>query len=249
MAASTVPANNLEFVKTCNLFREFLSVYYPNLKDISYNEWVQAAPDHKAALLYVKFYQEVTLAWYNAVTSKGVVFVSQEDGVSTVLQYLMKNVPTITEEPDRYTAEYVYTVCYNCLFSLWRSRKGDQLRAASEVCPEFTVDVPGTIFGYTVKVGAHINLFSLVPSTDMDVETKQTLEAMWNIVHHMGPKAEKVVNHLINPKDTLHKVSKSSPERPTDRLADVTVTAAEYQEIIAELQEKLLPYKDAICMF
>lgn len=249
MAASTVPANNLEFVKTCNLFSEFLSVYYPNLKDISYNEWVQAASDHKAALLYVKFYQEVTLAWYNAVTSKNVVFISQEDGVSTVLQYLMKNVAQISDDSDRFTAEYVYTVCYNCLFSLWRSRKGEQTRSSNEVSPEFTVDMPGTVFGYTVKVGAHIDLFNLAPSEDLDIETQQTLEAMWNVVHHMGPKAEKVVNHLINPKDTLHRVSKSSPERPIDRLADVTVTELEYQEILAELREKLRPYKDAICMF
>lgn len=247
MSSTAQPANNFEFVKTRNLFKEFLSVYYS--KNISYNEWVQAEPDHKAALLYVKFYQEVTLAWYNAVTSKNIVFISQDEGVSTVLQYLMKNVDIISQDEERFTAEYVYTVCYRCLFSLWRSRKSEQLRAASEVCPEFTVDVPGTIFGYTVKVGAHVNLFDLVPSTDMDVETKQTLEVMWNIIHHMGPKAEKVVNHLINPKDTLRRVSKSSPERPIDRLADVTVTESEYQEILAELREKLLPYKDAICMF
>ena len=245
MAASTVPANNLEFVKTCNLFREFLSTYYP--KDISYNDWVQAAPDHKAALLYVKFYKEVTLAWYNAVTSKNIVFISQEDGVSTVLQYLMKNVDIISQDEERFTAEYVYTVCYRCLFSLWRSRKGDQLRSGCEIDPALLAAFLHIAHGREHE--GKLDIFSLLPSEDLDLETQQTLETMWNVIHHMGPKAEKVVNHLINPKDTLRRVSKSSPERPIDRLADVTVSEEEYQEIITELREKLLPYKDAIFMF
>lgn len=245
MSSTAQPANNFEFVKTRNLFREFLSVYYP--KNISYNEWVQAEPDHKAALLYVKFYQEVTLAWYNAVTSKNVVFISQDDGVSTILQYLMKNVDIISQDEGRFTAEYVYTVCYRCLFSLWRSRKGEQLRSNYEIGSELLAT-----FLHIARDREHDgkpDIFDLLPSEDSDLETQQTLEAMWNVIHHMGPKAEKVVNHLINPKDTLRRVSKSSPERPIDRLADVTVSEEEYQEIVAELREKLLPYRDSIFMF
>ena len=95
-------------------------------------------PEDKAVLLYVTFYQEITLAWYNAVVSKGIVYVTQEDGVSTVLQYLMKNVDKISEDEARYAPQYIYKVCYNCLLSLWRTRGTDMQRCNSEISNEYT---------------------------------------------------------------------------------------------------------------
>jgi hypothetical protein len=44
-------------------------------------------------------------------------------------------------------------------------------------------------------------------------------------------------------------VAKCSTERPIDRLADVTVSDAEYAEIIKELKVKLAPYKEIILGF
>lgn len=224
-------ANNYQFVQTRNLFKDYLSGYP---KNPTFEEWNSAEEDDKASLLYVTFYSEITLAWHNAVTSLGIVHVTQEDGVSTVLQYLMKNVDKITADPKRYSPNYIYRVCYNCLLSLWRTRGTDMQRCASEISNEYT---DGDI---------DINLWDLVPSEDDDYETLQTKEAIWTIIRHMGPKAEKVVNHLINPGDTLHKVSQSSSERPIDRLADVSVNSVEYEEIMAELRIQLAPYKDAL---
>ena len=227
-------SNNHQFTLTRNMFRDYL-VGYP--ETLTYEEWNKADAEDKAALLYVTFYQEITLAWYNAVTSLNVVYVSQEDGVSTVLQYLMKNVAKISEDQKRYSPNYIYRVCYNCLLNLWKTRGTDRQRCAAETSNEYTEN------------GADINLWDLVPSEDDDIETQETKEAIWNIIRHMGPKAEKVVNHLINPGDTLHKVSQSSSERPIDRLADVSVTTDEYEAIIAELRVKLEPYKDVLLTF
>lgn len=227
-------ANNHQFILTRNMFREYLTSYPKNL---TFTEWNQADPDDKAALLYITFYQEVTLAWYNAVVSKNVVYISQEDGVSTVLQYLMKNVDKITADENRYSPKYIYTVCYRCLLSLCKSRGTEQQRCACEMSNEYIED------------GTDINLFDLVPSEDDDIETQETKEAIWNIIRHMGPKAEKVVNHLINPTETLHKISQSSSERPIDRLADISVTDDEFTEIVAELKVRLAPYKDVLLTF
>ena len=227
-------ANNYQFIQTRDMFRDYLSGYPKNL---SYAEWIKADADDKAALLYVTFYQEITLAWCNAITSNKVVYVSQEDGVSTVLQYLMKNVDKIADDENRYSPRYIYKVCYNCLLSLATTRGADQKRSICEISNEYTE-------GDTL-----VNLWDLVPSEDDDIETQKTKEAVWNIIKHMGPKAEKVVNHLINPSDTLHKVSQSSSERPIDRLADVSVTPAEYETIIAELKIQLAPYKDILLTF
>ena len=240
-------ANNSQFIQTRNMFRDYLSGYS---KNPTYEEWKSAAADDKACLLYVTFYSEVTLAWYNAVVSKGVVYVTQEDGVSTVLQYLMKNVSIIMNDPKRYTSEYIYTICYNCLLSLWRTRGTDMLRCSLEIPNECDVSAESTIYSPQLSgIGTTVNLWDLVPSAEDDYDTQETKEAIWNIIRHMGPKAEKVVNHLINPKDTLHKLSASSKERPTDRLADVSVSPAEYEAIMSELRERLLPYRDLLLTF
>ena len=227
-------ANNSQFVQTRNMFRDYLSGYS---KDLSYTEWKSADVDDKAALLYIKFYQEITLAWCNAVVSRNIVYVSQEDGVSTVLQYLMKNVSVIEADEERYSPKYIYKVCYNCLLSLWKTRGTDMQRCSAEISNEY------------VEGGVSVNLWDLVPSEDDDVETQETKEAIWNVIRHMGPKAEKVVNHLINPGDTLHRISQSSSERPTDRLADVSVTISEYEEIVEELKVRLAPFKDVLLAF
>ena len=149
----------------------------------------------------------------------------------------MKNVDKISKDSKRYTAEYIYQVCYNCLLSLWRTRNTERLRCSCEISNEYAED------------GVSVNLWDLVPAEDDDIETQQTKEAVWTIIRHMGPKAEKVVNHIINPGDTLHKISQSSSERPLDRLADVSVSKKEYDEIVEELRVRLAPYKDLLLQF
>jgi len=227
-------ANNYQFIQTRNMFRDYLSGYP---KNPTFEEWNQAPEQDKAALLYVTFYQEITLAWHNAMTSFGIVYVTQEDGVSTVLQYLMKNVEKISEDEARYSPKYIYRVCYNCILNLWKTRGTDMQRSTAEISNEYT---EGDVI---------VNLWDLVPSEDEDYETQQTKEAVWNIIRHMGPKAEKVVNHLINPSDTLHRVSLNSSEGKLDRLAEISVTKAEFDEIIAELRIKLAPYRDLLYTF
>lgn len=227
-------ANNSQFIQTRNMFREYLSGY---TNSVSYDEWKNADTEDQAALLFVVFYQEITLAWNNAVVSRNIVYVSQEDGVSTVLQYLMKNVEKIMADEKRYTPQYIYQVAFNCLLALCNTRGTDQKRSSCEVSNEYT------------DGDAEVNLWDLVPSTDADPETEQIREAIWEIIRRMGPKAEKVANHLINPGDTLHKISRSSSERPTDRLADVAVTKAEFEAIVAELKVQLAPYKGLIFNF
>lgn len=223
-------ANNYQFIQTRNMFREYLSGYPTPL---TYDAWKNAEEDDKAALLYITFYQEVTLAWCNAITSRGISYVTQEDGVSTVLQYLMKNVNLIMADSNRYSSKYIYRVCYNCIGCLPRVAS-EKMRDSSDIS---NIYIDGDI---------EVNLWDLVPSEDDDLETCQTKEAIWNIIRHMGPKAEKVVNHLINPTDTIGRVPSMSKERATDRLADIIVSESEYAEIIRELKIRLAPYKDVL---
>lgn len=224
-------SNNYQFIQTRDMFRDYLSGYPENP---TYTEWKNAAEEDKAALLFVTFYDEITLAWYNTIVVFDTVFITQEDGVSTVLQYLMKNVEKINEDEKRYTSQYIYRISFNCLASFRGTQGTAMKRSTLEISNEYT------------EGDVTVNLWDLVPSEDEDIETQKTKEAIWEIIRRMGPKAEKVVNHILNPDETLHKIAQSSSERPLDRLADVSVTKAEYEEILEELKVRLAPFKSSL---
>ena len=223
-------ANNYQFIQTRDMFRDYLVGYS---KETTYEEWKNAEAVDQVALLYVTFFQQVTLAWYNAITSRGISYVTQEDAISIVLQYLMKNVSKIMEDETKYSSNYIYRVCYNCIGCLPRP-EGEKMRDACVISNEY---VDGDVT---------VDLFDLVPSKDDDPETAEIKEAVWEIIRHMGPNAEKVVNHILNPDETLKRVSKNSSAGKIDRLADISVSEEEYKAIITELKVKLAPYKDAI---
>lgn len=83
---------------------------------ITFDEWFSLPDSHKAAALYINFYNQITLAWTKAKAD----FTDDEDGLSIVMQYLMKNVPIIECNPKRYSANYIYRVAENCMKCLRR---------------------------------------------------------------------------------------------------------------------------------
>jgi hypothetical protein len=85
---------------------------------ITFEEWFTLPDSHKAAALFINFYNQITLAWTKAKAD----FVEDEDGLSTVMQYLMKNVPIIETNPNKYSETYIYRVAYNCMGCLRRSK-------------------------------------------------------------------------------------------------------------------------------
>lgn len=99
-----------EFALTKDIFSEYVDYHDP----LSYDEWVAIPNDHKAAVLFCQFYDQITLAWYKLVSD----YVSEADGIEEIMQYLNKNVTKILQDPNRFTPAYIYTVCYNCLYCL-----------------------------------------------------------------------------------------------------------------------------------
>ena len=106
MANSTV---RTPFYETRNLFINYLGYTKP----LSYDEWNALPSEDKAAALYVQFFNEISWAWYKQDTF--LRYSTDEDGVSTVLQYLQKNVAILEKHPERFTPAYIYRVSYNCL--------------------------------------------------------------------------------------------------------------------------------------
>lgn len=213
-----------QFRATRTLFLESVHDYqFP----LTYEAWASAPADYKAVLLFVNFFDQIELAWYNERFSYGRA--EDDDAVSEVLQYLMKNVPLIEADPKRFKPAYIYRVAANCISCVGASQVSinhDKLEVSNEV---------------TGDDGSVINLYDLEPSEDEDYEVAQARKAVWAVVDRMGPKAQKVVNKLINPTDAL---SATRNKNIGDKLQDISVSKKEYDEIMAELRVQLADYAD-----
>lgn len=91
---------------------------------MTYEEFVSCKPEYHAAILYIQFYKEITLAWYKAKS----FYADAEEGVSTVMQYLLKNTPKIIQDSNRFKPTYIYRVAYNCLYCISHDRSNDKFR-------------------------------------------------------------------------------------------------------------------------
>lgn len=196
---------------TFNSFRSFLNYTSP----LSYDEWSALADDCKAAALYVQFYDQISLAWYKTRS----FYTPEEDGVSTCLQYLMKNVPVITEKPERFTASYIYRVAYNCMYCICHDIKKDRERYELE-CSNIVVS----------ETGDELDLFDTIVD-DEDILKEKQREEFWATIEAIGDDAVAVVSRLLGSTD------KSLPK----------VSEARREEIMEELKTKLVMYLDVFC--
>ena len=118
------------FAAARDMFRDYTGYTKP----LTYEEFEELPHDHKAAVLFVQFYDQITLAWFKCKS----LYADDENGVSTMLQYLMKQVnpdkktgqPVLTKA--RFNAKYIYRVAYNCLYCICHDIKADKERFAIE---------------------------------------------------------------------------------------------------------------------
>ena len=101
-----------EFKTTYNLFKSYVESYISDTKSLDFESWMKLPQDLKAAALFVVFYEQITLAYIKLKTDA----CSEEECVSEVIRYLLKNVSKIENDPKRYRKSYIYTVAYNCIY-------------------------------------------------------------------------------------------------------------------------------------
>lgn len=102
-----------QFAMTREMFANATTAYkFP----MSYEDWMNVPEDYKCAALFVNFYDQIVLAWQKQKT----YFLEDEDAVSIVIQYLLKNVDKIKADRKRYTAAYVFTVACNAIIGFTR---------------------------------------------------------------------------------------------------------------------------------
>lgn len=172
--------NASPFYATCIMFRDYIGYTEP----LSFEEWSSLDDDKKAAALFVQFFEQITLAWHKVKS----FYTLEEDGVSTMMQYLLKNVPVIEDKPSRFSAAYIYRVAYNCLYCICHDIKVDRDRYEKEMsniqtCGDNNDD--------------EIDLFNTVV-TDEDVVDVIDRERFWELIEDMGEDTIEVVNKLIN---------------------------------------------------
>ena len=213
-----------QFHQTKVRFREFANYQRP----LSYEEWMDAPDECKAAILYVQFYDQITLAWMKTHS----VYSDINDGVSEILQYLNKNVEKIKSDRKRFTPAYIYKVAYNCLYCLCRDPNLHR-RAYENEC--------SNIVGYGED---ELDLFNTVIDDEDDRDSKFDMDGrraylmnatrMWDIVEGMGMKAKLVVAKLLGESSYTQKELGSVSEEET-------------QEIIKELRVRLAKFASAFC--
>lgn len=166
------------FKATQIMFKEYLGWEGPT----TYEEWMACDESDKAAILYVQFYDQITLAWYKTKS----FYTLEEDGVSTVLQYLMKNVPVIEKAESRFSAPYIYRVAYNCLYCICHDIKIDRERFEKE-----TSNIQGT------EDGDSVDLFALIES-GFSIEAEISRDNFWRIIESLGEDTLTFVDCTIN---------------------------------------------------
>lgn len=171
-----------EFYETRSLFRPYLQYTEP----YSFEEWLALPEDHKAAALYVQFFDQIILAWYKSKS----FYASEQEGVETVLQYLCKNVPLIEAKESKFSSRYIYRVAYNCLYCISHDRKCDIDRwekEMSDVCEDAS--------------GCTVSMFDFLADDGKedpyDLERRAVKQKFWSIIES-DEDTVAVVNHLIN---------------------------------------------------
>ena len=199
---------------------------------MEYSTWMELDADYKAAALFVNFYRVIVLAW--SKFNKPVI--TTDVAVSAILDKLQHIIPALMDTRVNskqnqtygflaYTEPYIYTACYRAILD---ESKGVlvNLRYHLETSNEASDWTEDDV----------IDLFDLIGYYDEPIEDVRTREALWTIIENMGPKALKVVDHLING-SSLRKSHKGDG----DLLADVSVSADEYPLIVKELKKKIAP--------
>lgn len=244
------------FYETRNLYRTYTGYTEP----LSFEEWAKRPQGEKAALLFVQFFDQITLAWEKA---NAFDFIEGEEGVSIVLQYLEKQVAQdqyykkddpkkkasaefrkknpdkfftttrriIEEDPRKFTPAYIYRVAYNCMYCICHDLKSVQDRWDNETS------------AITIYDGKELSVFDQI--ADYSGSAEQVAEDLtfetefWRVVEDAGLTAEKVMRYLLSgDANDLKKANPRSKQYENDPLRDIEVSPEMLEEVIEDLRTR-----------
>lgn len=202
IATSTIDVSNMgsPFYATKKLFTEYVAYSAP----LSYDDWMTVSENQKAAVLYVQFFEQITLAWYKVRS----FYAQEEDGVSTMMQYLQKNVPLIKENRKKFTPQYIYKVAYNCLYCICHDIKRDKMRWETE-CSNI------------VACGDDVlDLFDTVAAEPDFLDGYELRNNFWGALEALGDDAQTVVADILEGTST-RAINKKRRAEILDKIREV----------------------------
>lgn len=205
-----------QFVETKRMFESAVGVKYP----LSYEGWLAVKDDLKAVALYVQFYDAITLAWSKARSE----FTPDEDGVSILMQYLIKNVPIITSDKKKYNPQYIYRIAYNCMGCLRRvQRDADRYNLTQS-----------NIVG---DGDEEFDIFEKIISDEFDLmeyaEKRRYETEIQCIIEVLDDNSKKLVEYLLGGK----KLGKRVEVKKDDIMADLRIKFAKYRNTYCGYKE------------
>lgn len=170
------------FEETKTMFQGALMPYVFPDQEITYDDWIGIPDGLKAAALYVNFYSNIMLAWFHAKAN----FTSDDDGVSTVMQYLQKNVDKIREHKERYKSSYIYKIAYNCLGCLRRNVKTKFWYENSVSQYQLDDDHVADVFDW------------IIDESELDTLNACLTKELWNVISSQNDCIQVILEALIN---------------------------------------------------
>ena len=204
-----------QFVETKNRFMnavESIGIKIP----VTYEEWMCIDDRYKAITLYCNFYNQITLAWDKAKAT----FIDEELAVSTLMQYIIKNVSIIKENPKKFKPSYIYTVAYNSMGALRRvKREQDRFDFTTS---QFVSNGSDEIDLFATMIGEDVDMINKIYGNKYDA-------AIWQIISNMDLRTKDMIAYLLG-----------APRLPA--------RAANHQEeILANLRKELKRFKSYYC--
>lgn len=218
--ANDVSIKSSAFYATFKMFRSYLGYQGP----LSYELWNALPQESKAAGLFVQFFDTISLAWYKLKTPAAV----EEDCVSEVIQYLIKNVSKIEDDEKRYSPKYIYKVAYNSIYC----KSVDPFNGQTCETSWFTNNISPYIVSDN---GDELSLFDIMMDNGEDSivdsisQSDRARKAFWDKIYAKGPEYVAVASKLIN--------EQHSETRPLAKLSEARI-----QEIIVELRVVLAEF-------
>lgn len=239
-----------QFFATKKMFANIIGIDNDD-ESLSYESWMDIPDSYKSAALFVNFYPHIKAAWGSAKGDG----VDEEDGIETALQYLEKNVEKIKANRNRYNGKYIYTVAWNSIGCLRRTK-------AAQLKPRF--EVSNITEGRDKE---ELDLFDTIVdinhNVEIDVVADADREEFWATIEELFvPKDEKgnltddskavkkchmyekVIYYLLNGESLGKAREKVINENPDNPLLPVSVSRRDFERIIKDLRVKLEKYKE-----
>ena len=210
-----------QFTETRNRFASSTNCTYP----LSYENWKSLDRNLKAAALFVNFFDTITLAWRKAKSD----FTPDEDGVSIVMQYLIKNIDIIECNSNGYAPNYIYRVAYNCMGCLRRTKRDKDAHEKNTsnivMCGEDELDLFDTVSTETDPL--------------LEVSCNNLWEFIWNLMAAEGVESAEIIEKLAGSRKKTKKNDASKTLDVLDRLNAGKIPRKADALIIGKLKENL----------